>query len=689
MNLEEKLDIVEAAVEYMDMTSNFERVKLQCLHYNRMGKEMFLYTFKILVNLGDVCELNANLGNCILSTPAIATSLFQEVIFQMIQLLSLLQEDVTLSQICVILRLTSLPSIPQLYEVEHANQLSMFFNKTVFVHLTGIILGVTATSKYTQSTRYTCYDEECEGQTGYHFIRVHMPGASEEQTIRSDFKCTFCWKPLKEVKTCRTLADRVIAEVVPNTVFRHQNSSLYKFREQAIPIYIRGDLTKDVEIGGCYDIIGLLQKTQQAENDVIAIEANNMKKINIMEMCPAIRSAGLPDVIYKLYQDRKNSPWSFVLSLAFFFGGNVSPCGTYLKLKMSLLLSLMSLPPTHKVKFPFRPLHVLAIGQDTSILNQLMSYAQCFSNRTCVYTSVNHLAGKVSKDKYASSQYFVEGGPLLYGKNGVCHLGDMCRFKKSICEQIQTTLSNGKVTIDIASKYTGGLPQKMEQELGCLVWAYTDPVTDKKPQHFDDIFMGCETGNMAKPLLDVFSLLQFVDSGDSITREEVAVRCADQHLLSCLKMDTSGQTQSSEPPISDQDFKQFLWLAYAGQPTTSPEADSLINKYYVASRKARSSSSCVPSIPVTALQTICSLAIGHTKLSLRSVVTEEDALMAIKLYEESLTARFGYSVLSVQPSPHIPVSQTTDFLGCQNDRQMKEFYKTLVCFCTAQSCVEE
>ncbi|OWF54878.1 MCM domain-containing protein 2-like [Mizuhopecten yessoensis] len=688
MEIEEKLKLVEAVVEYMDTTSNLERVKLQCIHYNKIEKEMFLYTFKILVNPSDVCEKDASLGNCILSTPAVATSLFQEVVFQVVQLLSLLHEDVTLSQICVILRLTSLPRITQLYEVEHANQLSVFFNKTVFVHLTGIIVGVTATSKYTQGTRYACYDEECEGHSGYHFIRVHMPGASEAQTIRSDFKCTFCWKPLREVKTCRTLADRVIAEVVPDTVFRHGNSNSFKFLEQAIPIYIRGDLTRCVEIGGCYDIIGLIQKTQQDEKVVMAIEVNNMKKVGMMDMSPAVKSAVLPDVIYKLYQDRKHSPWSFVLSLAFFFGGDISPCGTYLKLKLSLLVSLMSLPPTNKSSF--RPLHVLAIGQDTFILNQLMTYTQHFSNRACVYSSINNLAGKVSKDKYASSQYFIDGGCLLFGKDGVCYLGDVCRFRKSICEQIRTALSNGKVTIDIASKYTGGLPQKVEQKLECLVWAYTDSITNKKPQHFDDIFTGCEMGNMAKPMLDVFSLLQFVDSGDSSTREEVALRCADQQLTSSLELDTDhGQLESSASPISDHDMAQFLRLAQASQPTTSREADSLIHRYYVASRKVRSSNSDEPSIPVTALQTICSLAIGHTKLSLRSVVTEEDALMAIKLYEESITARFGYSVLSVQPSPHLPVSQTSDFLGYENDRQMKQFYTTLVRFCTAQSYMEE
>ena len=38
---------------------------------------------------------------------------------------------------------------------------------------------------FRQSTRYICSDPSCEGNEGNHFIRIHVPGALEFETIRS------------------------------------------------------------------------------------------------------------------------------------------------------------------------------------------------------------------------------------------------------------------------------------------------------------------------------------------------------------------------------------------------------------------------------------------------------------------------------------------------------------------------
>ena len=37
---------------------------------------------------------------------------------------------------------------------------------------------------YSQSTKYVCPETSCEGCDSNHFIRMHIPGASENQTIR-------------------------------------------------------------------------------------------------------------------------------------------------------------------------------------------------------------------------------------------------------------------------------------------------------------------------------------------------------------------------------------------------------------------------------------------------------------------------------------------------------------------------
>jgi hypothetical protein len=47
-----------------------------------------------------------------------------------------------------------------------------------------------------------------------------------------------------------------------------------------------------------------------------------------------------------------------------------------------------------------------------------------------------------------------------------------------------------------------------------------------------------------------------------------------------------------------------------------------------------------------------SLAEAHARLSLRSVVTQEDALSAILLYEECVTSQTHHSVLNITHEPH-------------------------------------
>ncbi|XP_014675632.1 PREDICTED: MCM domain-containing protein 2-like [Priapulus caudatus] len=75
-----------------------------------------------------------------------------------------------------------------------------------------------------------------------------------------------------------------------------------------------------------------------------------------------------------------------------------------------------------------------------------------------------------------------------------------------------------------------------------------------------------------------------------------------------------------------------------------------------------------------------SLAEAHAKLSLRREVAIPDAVMAILLYEESITARYGYSVLSVKPSPHCRDSNIGVYLGPENDQRMLQFQQQLIAF---------
>ena len=57
------------------------------------------------------------------------------------------------------------------------------------------------------------------------------------------------------------------------------------------------------------------------------------------------------------------------------------------------------------------------------------------------------------------------------------------------------------------------------------------------------------------------------------------------------------------------------------------------------------------------------LAESHAKLNMRSVAIEEDGVMAILIYEESLTSRYGHSILHLIPTPHFRDNNLSAYIG--------------------------
>ena len=96
----------------------------------------------------------------------------------------------------------------------------------------------------------------------------------------------------------------------------------------------------------------------------------------------------------QLFRDRMESPWSFVLSLAYMLGGNVTPRGSFFKLKLALILSLVGGQDGDK---GHHCLHVLAAGFDSTFTPRLMRECLALSARSCVYTSNCSLVGSISR----------------------------------------------------------------------------------------------------------------------------------------------------------------------------------------------------------------------------------------------------------------------------------------------------
>lgn len=89
-----------------------------------------------------------------------------------------------------------------------------------------------------------------------------------------------------------------------------------------------------------------------------------------------------------------------------------------------------------------------------------------------------------------------------------------------------------------------------------------------------------------------------------------------QHLLQAA----CGQTHN--PVLPYDHFKQFLSVASSLQVRLSLEAKHMLQSFYIASRRVRTSSIHSSDMPNSALNSMCALALAHARLSLRAEVEQ-------------------------------------------------------------------
>ena len=137
----------------------------------------------------------------------------------------------------------------------------------------------------------------------------------------------------------------------------------------------------------------------------------------------------IPTDIYELYATScESSPWSFVLSLVYEFGADFCPKQTYFKLKLGLLLSLVSLSGSHKDDDWILP--VMAVAYDTTISQRLMAYAgqnlaesPHFPNKQLSSSSYElRIGSDLIKIR--------DAGSVLLHSGGVCDLGELQTTRK-------------------------------------------------------------------------------------------------------------------------------------------------------------------------------------------------------------------------------------------------------------------
>lgn len=688
----------EIAFKWMFHCGIVKSLHEQCQRYenessdNKM-REKRMYRIIFIIDVGELLDFDVQLGNVVCNQPEKGKEIFQEACFICIQTLNWIPEIMSKTQVDLQMRYLSIPrfiSCSSVFALRRELLESGSRSMPLFCTV-GIVSGMTSRVNYTQSTWFQCINNTCHsssigsGCAGY----SNNPGG---ENTSGDMICISCGTPLEEDISCRILGEKCQLHIVSPDGLSHNTVTNANCRlNRSISVYVRDELINEVELGACYSFSLFPRREfyggQNSYQLNLIFEANNVAKVNacpILSMVPqSLLEASKSKFckIQKLYEDRKSSPWSFAGCLAYFFGDSITPPGTYFRLKLGLLLSLVSQQSLND-QLSGGHVHILTVCKDVLPIQRLLLYSRSFSKRSVVFSPCNDLCFSISKDQSNLGSCIIHGGCVLLASGGVCVLSNLNELKNDQVEELENVVQTECVNIDVPKKYIGCQQSQISVPVTCKIWACCE-ITKKQGTRSHNTYQNLqEYGQLSKTLVDYFSLVFVMTENEVASSEMFAETLIVQNILEKASLAKEQETNR----IPENEFFQFLQYASANKPSFSNEARDLIQGFYLASRRTRSSGGVAGvEFPISALKSMMSLAEAHAKLNLRHEVSEDDAVMAILLYEESITARVGYSVLGVSPLHHFNDGNIMSYVGEENDEKMTHLKIHTKRFCSLHS----
>ncbi|XP_062909569.1 minichromosome maintenance domain-containing protein 2 [Mobula hypostoma] len=672
----EDLALKEVALVYLDRTGGLDKFISDCRRYNDSKQCHAVYRFIIYVNPSDLAELDARLGNCVVHQPIRATCLFQSVCFTSIKTLSLIPQLETESQVNVVLKLTHLPPLPSyslsLCQFPRGYQLLRYYK------VEGVVIAMTTVTKYTQGARFLCSESSCPFSTGFRYIRVHTVGATESATVRKDFTCTLCNSPLKEDVKFRVLGDKQLVEMIDAAaldVIKGNPVNKPCSRYQSFTVFLRDELPNRMKMGDRYYVTGIPTHVYSGSQLALCMEANNIQPWLPNDQ-PFIN-----DKFKYLLSITMSSPWRFTAVLADIFAAQIVPPGTYNILKFSLLLSLVQTCSNKKKSIEH--LDLLIATSDPVTVNRLLIHSLSFVPSGVRHLHSYEIFATVSKDEHGTGTAKVQAGSALLAKGGICHIGELLSLRKEAFNLLQTVLETRNITVFIPGKKFGeDVDQQMAFPIKCNFWTFVDVNTQPKKagQQEDAVIGAVDLNSVPANLVDGFDLMIYCSESSNYQ--------SPMHLIQHKLNEAMHQGKALYPALQQfttQDYEELLAFARNQEVALTIKAERLIQGYYTASRRVRTDPVHGSKISTTALKTLMSLSEAHTKLSLRDKVLEQDAVIAILLYEISITARHGASVLCVSPNAIFPFDRCDEHSLNQRDIYLAQFHQQLLQFCLTYS----
>ncbi|KAM9826973.1 minichromosome maintenance domain-containing protein 2 [Neosynchiropus ocellatus] len=683
------LALKESVLVYLDRSGALEKLIEDCKSFNGPHQNEAIYRFCVRVTPTDVTEVNSVLGDFVLHNPRRATALFQSVCFLAIKTLSLVRKIHTESQVNVILKWTHLPPFP-----EYSLTLDTFPRGHVTMRpvlIEGLVVAMTRVTKYTQGARFLCTDDGCAAFTGFHHIRVHAPGATESATIRNDFICSMCSSPLKEDVKFRVLGGEIGANVIRSSLkkweflcekmsvvvdkqlvdlihtkvidaLRPRQQSSVRF--QSVTFFLRDELCNSMRIGHLYSVVGIPAHVHQWPNITWSIEANGVRKLE-PEGPQKISST-----LQELLQTTSSSHWRFSAILAHCFGLDVAPPGLFNTLKLVLLLSLVQTRAA--AEETFHCLDLLVVTCDSLIADRLMMYSLGLAPRGVRHHATGEMFASLSRDEHGTGTANIHAGSAFLASGGICMLGDLSFYRKDKLDTLESALESRHVSLFIpGKKYGEDSDEQLSFPVPCSFWALSDS-TDSfhRPGQMVTAAVGAgDIGPVSMQLADAFGLV--VQCQNQAGEDALVTQTA--HILQ-QAMKPGEDLYPSSVKLSCQDYKELITHAQSLQVALSDGAQKIIRGYYMASRRVRSLSQ----MSMASIKLLISLAEAHCRLSLRTLVLEEDAVIAVLLCETSVTLRHGASALTVPAHALFPCRLGDG--GSQREAILDEFHQVVLRF---------
>ncbi|CAK7289641.1 Minichromosome maintenance domain-containing protein 2 [Vulpes lagopus] len=329
--------------------------------------------------------------------------------------------------------------------------------------------------------------------------------------------------------------------------------------------------------------------------------------------------SGISNNFKDLLSLTSNSCWKFTAILANIFASQIVPPGTYNLLKLCLLMSLVQTCDRNKELKDC--LDILIITSDTLLIDRLLNFSINLVPRGIRNPVSTEIFPTLTRNKYGTGAVSIQAGSALLAKGGICFIGDLASHKKDKLEQLQSVLESRSITVYIPGKKFGNdVNQHMTFPVQCSFWSFVDmDSSSRKNMQKTNTLIGQMLLAFAKNLNVEFSL----------------------------------------------------------------EAERMIHGYYLASRRIRTDSISGSKLSASALKYLVSLAEAHARLSLRTKVLKEDALIAALLFEISLTLKYGATVFCVAPSTVFPFElyneeylEQRDIYLTQCQQQLQQFIAT-------------